>query len=129
MVATSVLRKHSIQIIAKRTNEIITQILMSKSTGSKNTKGIILEILNTNNVVITHVLLNWSLIGSNFFHVGTKMNQTCSNLKKKTAEVEQIQDIYAKYLVYTQATLIHDIVYNKLRLLSAHKRNHIMAVN
>lgn len=70
-----------------------------------------------------------SLIGSNFFHVGTKMNQTCSNLKKKTAEVEQIQDIYAKYLVYTQATLIHDIVYNKLRLLSAHKRNHIMAVN
>lgn len=101
---------------------------MSKSTGSKNTKGI-LEILNTNNVVITHVLLNWSLIGSNFFHVGTKMNQTCSNLKKKTAEVEQIQDIYAKYLVYTQATLIHDIVYNKLRLLSAHKRNHIMAVN
>lgn len=102
---------------------------MSKSTGSKNTKGIILEILNTNNVVITHVLLNWSLIGSNFFHVGTKMNQTCSNLKKKTAEVEQIQDIYAKYLVYTQATLIHDIVYNKLRLLSAHKRNHIMAVN
>lgn len=102
---------------------------MSKSTGSKNTKGIILEILNTNNVVITHVLLNWSLIGSNFFHVGTKMNQTCSNLKKKPAEVEQIQDIYAKYLVYTQATLIHDIVYNKLRLLSAHKRNHIMAVN
>lgn len=102
---------------------------MSKSTGSKNTKGIILEILNTNNVVITHVLLNWSLIGSNFFHVGTKMNQTCSNLKKKPAGFEQIQDIYAKYLVYTQATLIHDIVYNKLRLLSAHKRNHIMAVN
>lgn len=102
---------------------------MSKSTGSKNTKGIVLEILNTNNVVITHVLLNWSLIGSNLFHVVTKMNQTCSNLKKKTAEVEQIQDIYAKYLVYTQATLIHAIVYNTLRLLSAHKRNHIMAVN
>lgn len=55
---------------------------MSKSTGSKNTKGIILEILHTNNVVITHALLNWSLIGSNFFHVGTKMNQNCSNLKK-----------------------------------------------
>lgn len=67
---------------------------MSKSTGSKNTKGITLEILHTNNVVITHVLLNWSLIGSNFFHVGTKMNQNCSSLKKnQTAEVEQIQDI------------------------------------
>lgn len=67
---------------------------MSKSTGSKNTKWIILEILHTNNVVITHALLNWSLIGSNFFHVGTKMNQNCSNLKKnQTAEVKQIQDI------------------------------------
>lgn len=67
---------------------------MSKSTGSKNTKGIILEILHTNNVVITPALLNWSLIGSNFFHVGTKMNQNCSNLKKiQTAEVKQIQDI------------------------------------
>lgn len=101
---------------------------MSKSTGSENTKGIILEILHINNVVITPALLNWSLIGSNFFHVGTKMNQNCSNLKKnQTAEVEQIQD--AKYLVYTQATLSHDIVDNKIRLLSAHKRNHIMAVN
>lgn len=56
------------------------------------------------------------------------MNQNCSNLKKnQTAEVEQIQD--AKYLVYTQATLSHDIVDYKIRLLSAHKRNHIMAMN
>lgn len=103
---------------------------MSKSTGSKNTKGIILEILNTNNVVIKHILLNWSLIGSSFFHVGTKMNQTCSNLKKKTKQQKSNKyKIYAKYLVYTQATLSHDIVDNKIRLLSAHKRNHIMAVN
>lgn len=102
---------------------------MSKSTGSKNTKGIILEILHTNNVVITHALLNWSLIGSNFFHVGTKMNRNCSNLKKIKQQKSNKYKIYAKYLVYTQATLSHDIVDNKIRLLSAHKRNHIMAVN
>lgn len=73
---------------------------MSKSTGSKNTKGIVLEILNTNNVVITHVLLNWSLIGSNFFHVGTKMNQTCSNLKKKQQKSNKYK-IYMLNIWYT----------------------------
>lgn len=74
---------------------------MSKSTGSKNTKGIILEILNTNNVVITHVLLNWSLIGSNFFHVGTKMNQTCSNLKKKSNSRSRTNTRYMLNIWYT----------------------------
>lgn len=74
---------------------------MSKSTGSKNTKGIILEILHTNNVVITHALLNWSLIGSNFFHVGTKMNQNCSNLKKKSNSRSQTNTRYMLNIWYT----------------------------
>lgn len=47
---------------------------MFKFIGSKNIKGIILEILYINNVVIIYVLLNWFLIGSNFFYVGIKMN-------------------------------------------------------
>lgn len=61
---------------------------MSKSTCSKNTKGILLEISNTNNVVITHVLLNWSLIGSNFFHKNEsnlfKFEKKKSNSRSRT---------------------------------------------